>query len=180
MISGLVERASLFLLYKIRLPMEIDTKTLTLSFPKIDEEVVDAVDFQYLLVRFGNNELLEQDPAPKDKKRMKLQNKPFSVRSRYDASENELVLEVPVRTHSVLSTEFKMYVDIEQSKYVDDVESLLESHPRCREIDVTDSPLRTRIFFLLSDFPVTESPEGFRNNVLYTPDQGTEDALFFR
>lgn len=178
MISKIIEQILFFIGGKVRIPIETEVRTLEVELPGVSPNLASKVDFKYLLVRYGNNELLEQDPSPEDKRRMTLRNESVDVKQQYDHENGLLRLKIPIKTHKTLSTEFKMYVNINDG-CTNSIYNILKDDRECYDPQITDSDIENRIFFLLESLPETETPEGFTNNVLYTPESDNK-VLFLR
>lgn len=140
---------------------DVEEATLTFSVDSVDTRLESVMDFKYLLVRYGNNEQVEQTTIADEARR--IQNGEFDICQHLDT--DTLRLEVPLRLHPRLGTEFKVFVDVTGTKRCAEVESMLEDSDHFMNVErsyMNDS----RIFVLLDDVPTTVSPEGFRNNFM--------------
>lgn len=132
---------------------------LTFSIECVDPALARSLDFNYLLVRYGNNEQIEQNTRMADEER-RLRNWTFPVLHSFDGT--TIQVEAPIKVHKQLGTEFKMFVDVDRHTDTERVNELLKQSNVFA--DVTPSLNEHRIFLLLGELHTTVSPEGFRNN----------------
>jgi len=165
-LDSVIERISVILGRKAKAKIEVNTKQTTIEIKDISEETYSIIDTKYLLVRYGANEFLEQDPAPSDKRKMKVRNNEFPVDTDHQKRDHTLEATVPLRIHKNLPTEFKLFVEVEDASRLETVKKEFDSSPSCESASISDS-LDDKVYFLLNEFKTTESPEGFQNNVVY-------------
>lgn len=139
---------------------------LRLEIEDVPPEIVSLTDMHYLLVRYGVNEYLEQNPAEIEKEVMWARNEEIDVDTNYDEESEILETKVPLRIHERLPTEFKLFVTVRDPDRLTDVRDAFQASPSCSSASISDS-LHDRVYMLLERFRTTESPEGFVNNVVY-------------
>jgi hypothetical protein len=164
--DSIIERISVIIGRKAQTKIETDVRRKSIEIEDVSKDIFSVVDMNYLLVRYGVNEFLEQDPAPRDKRKMKIRNKEFAVETDYQDRSRTVKVTVPFRVHKNLPTEFKLFVDVEDADMLETVKEEFETSPSCESASISDS-LEDRVYILLTDFETTEAPEGFQNNVVY-------------
>lgn len=167
-LDGVVERMSVILGRRVQDRIDTGVREYQITLENVPEDVANAVDFGYLLVRFGTNEHLSQGPSPEEKAKMKLRNREFDVEQSYDRMDRSLTLNIPVRTHRKLATEFKLFADVRDPQLVDEATLTLEDNDICADVSESDSSHSGRLYVLVDSLETTTTPEGFVNNVVYS------------
>jgi len=164
--DSVFDRLSVLLGRKAQTKLDTEVRRKTIEIEGIPDHVYEVIESKYLLVRFGNNEFLEQDPSPSDKRKMKVRNTEFSVETEYRELDRTIEATVPFRLHRKLPTEFKLFVEVEDPAELETVKTAFESSPSCASASISGS-IDDRVYVVLERFETTTTPEGFRNNVVY-------------
>jgi len=164
--DNIIDRISVILGRKAQEKIKTDVVRKDIEIEDISREVYANVDTNYLLVRYGVNEFLEQDPAPQDKRKMKIRNDEIPVETRYLSQSNTIEATIPFRIHRNFPTEFKFFLQVEDAGELKNIRDEFGASPSCESASISDS-LEDRVYILLDEFKTTETPEGFKNNVVY-------------
>lgn len=164
--GNILERLSLILGRRLQSRIETHVRHEKLVIENISQDIYSRVDMYYLHVRFGTNEIIDQLPAEDEQRKMKLRNMEISIDTKYKQNQQAVQVDIPLRKHDKLPTEFKLYVDVVDSGRVSDVKNEFAASPTCKSASISDAR-DDRVYILLKDFNTTESPEGFVNNVAY-------------
>lgn len=118
--------------------------------------------FGCLITRYGTDPYIRYMASERERDDGRLQNRvivPLAV----TLGQGTIELRLPV--HRRIGTQFKCFAEIRSR---DKLAKLTEALSRCDNIhDITKSSLqgKGRAYFLLSDFGVVETVEGFKNNI---------------
>ena len=164
--DALIEKISIIFGRKAQIKMETAVRRKPIEIEDISKEEFSTIDTNYLLVRFGVSEFIEQDPAAQEKRKMKIRNRKFPVDTRYDDQRRTIEATIPLRVHKNLPTEFKLFLEVEDATPLEMVKNEFESSPSRESASIADS-LEDRVFILQHAFETTETPDGFQNNVVY-------------
>lgn len=165
-LDGVVERLMVLLGRRMQEGIETDVREYQVTIEDVPEVVADAADFGYLFVRFGSNEQLSQHPSEEEKAKMRLRNNEVDVAQTYDPTDRTLTLDLPLRVHRRLTTEFKLFVDVDEEQY-DAAKATLADAEVCAEVSEADAAQPDRLYVLLENLETTTTPEGFQNNLAY-------------
>lgn len=144
----------------------LHVERVTVDIDSIPPDIAAIIDPNYLLVRFGANELLEQNHRARETDEMGLRNREIKATAEYEDAAEELHIQVPMVIHDRLPTEFKLFVDVAEAESLATVRDAFAEAEACASASISDS-LKDRVYFVLEGFLTTETPEGFVNNIVY-------------
>ncbi len=120
-----------------------------------------------LIIRYGTDNYIQHMASDRERHDGKLQNRKIEVpiSLNRDGSSN-FKLQIPI--HKRLGTQFKCFVDISDESKVGEVMDFLCQCPTITEPEFSSSAFhRTRIYFLLTEFAISTTIDGHRNNMCY-------------
>lgn len=146
----------------VRAMTEAEEATVIVTVKDVPPSVTESAEFGYLLVRYGNNEQVDQHIATDDERR-NLQNRDHAADA--DRDDRELKLTLPVRRHPRLGTEFKTFAELPDAETAEQLADTFAESENISEASI--SPVNDRrVYVLLERLPTTESPDGYVNNFL--------------
>ncbi|MDP1693580.1 MAG: hypothetical protein Q8L49_16815 [Burkholderiaceae bacterium] len=120
-----------------------------------------------LVVRYGVDSYVRDMASDKEREECKLQNRTIKIPLSHNSDDStSFDLRLPI--HKRLGTQFKCFVDVANGQAVGSVVEFLSNCPSIVSPERSSSPLHEhRIFFLLRDFAVRDTVDGFKNNMCY-------------
>ena len=166
---GILEKALLYVFTKIRIYFQTKEEVRTFSVKCVDPSLGRSVKFGYLLIRFGRDDVLMKGTLTnKERRDAFLQNKEVCAKNDYDEIKREINVSITLRVHKILGVQFKCFVDVLDRNKLDKLKCLIEEEKeKFGKVGLSGLTQKHRIYFLLSDIPETETPEGFVNNFIY-------------
>lgn len=146
-------------------PDSFTIKRTILEVTELPPEVVDRIDLQYLLVRYGTSETTAENRA-EDPRITQILNTVVDVETSYIVDERTLEIDIPFAIHDRHAAEFKLFVDVDDVTWLERIRETFADSPSCLSASISDS-LEDRVYFVHADFRTTETPGGFVNNVVY-------------
>ena len=142
----------------------IRTKLATFTIPAQASRPEEIKACKIIFVRYGNDQYLKELASDQEKNHGRLRNKVYPV-DVIEQADGSVLIQFKIRIHVRLGTQFKLFVDVEGD--IAPVVAYLESHDNVSEVSPSLRPDKTRVFFLVNDFPVTTTVEGFENNIIW-------------
>lgn len=137
------------------------------NIPLESSEIIDnTVKFYCLVIRYGTDNYIKDMASNQEKYDGRLQNKVIPINT-CRGKEKDLSLELKLPVHNRIGTQFKCFAEIQDSRKVDDLYSILEKCQRIYDISKSSSQFKNRIYFLLQDFVTITTVEGIDNNMCF-------------
>ncbi len=136
--------------------------TITNIPPKMARSIKPAL----IISRFGNDEFLQKTANEKEKLEMGLLNKVKYLKHEYSHEKLELTIYFKINIHKKFGTQFKMFLDFYNDKYLATVNKILEKQTDFTNISKSES-YKERLYFILEKYRVVKTSEGIDNNFIY-------------
>ena len=135
--------------------------------PLESSEIIDSLTrFYCLVIRYGTDNFIRDMANDQERFDGRLQNKIIPINVRKD-KENNLSLELKLPVHKRIGTQFKCFAEVQDSRKVDELSSILEKCRRIYGISKSSSQFKNRIYFLLQDFGTVKTIEEIENNMCF-------------
>jgi hypothetical protein len=142
-------------------------KVQSFVIPLESSETIDSLTrFYCLVIRYGTDNYIRDMANDQEKYDGRLQNKIIPINVRKD-KENNLSLKLKLPVHKRIGTQFKCFAEVQDSRKVDELCSILEKCRRVYDISKSSSQFKNRIYFLLQDFGTVKTVEGIENNMCF-------------
>jgi len=124
------------------------------------------VTFSCLLVRYGTDNYIRYLASEQEKYEGRLQNKiiKLDIEPLGDRS-YKLVLSIPI--HKRIGTQFKCFVEAESENDAREVERAFEKCDNIEKVDISTSPYRNRVYFIIKKFRIEKTVDELENNFCF-------------
>ena len=145
--------------------LSLRTRTIEVTFDAHPDVPSEIEALRYLFIRYGNDTYLKELASDQERHHGRLRNIVRKVEVS-DLPDGGKRIKLRLKVHKRLGTQFKLFVDVAGDPAA--VARYLNSHPNVYEVESSPRPgNRSRVFFLVRDFPTITTVDGFENNMIW-------------
>ena len=141
------------------------TRVLEVHFGAHPDAPREIEALHYLLFRYGNDTYLKELASDQERHHGRLRNIVRKVEVS-DLPDGGKGIKFRLKVHKRLGTQFKLFIDVAGDPAA--VVRYLDSHANVYDVEPSPRPgNRSRVFFLVREFPTITTVDGFENNMIW-------------
>jgi len=155
-----------YLLLVIRFHLSFRTLKYAMDLGPFDNVPTSIEGVYCHIIRYGTDLYIEKMASDQERYEGRLRNKVYKLKTRRD-QQNRCVVQLYLRVHKRLGTQFKVFVRLKDSAGPDEVVKFLTDTKLVSGIHVSQHHGPTKITFIIDSFATVQTVEGITNNFLY-------------